>query len=122
MYDEKQVEPTKSDAISSLAGVNASVGAGAGTRPDPLEEARAERKRRQKLAQEQFRQRHLAKQPSEGTDAATQALEKSSIDSLLLEIPSQDLSSNAQTNAKRKSNESTASVKRPALTDINIMK
>ncbi|KAM3959268.1 uncharacterized protein ACR2FA_006696 isoform 2-T2 [Aphomia sociella] len=52
------------------------------------EEARAERKRRQRLAQEEFRQKQLSKQKPDGK----QDLSKNcTIDNLLLDIPTQDI-------------------------------
>ncbi|CAG9795479.1 unnamed protein product [Diatraea saccharalis] len=77
---------------------------------DASEEARAERKRRQRQAQEEFRQRQLLKQKA-GLDEK-QELHKTgnSFDKLLMEIPTQDIvieetgaTAGEQTTAKRSS-------------------
>ncbi|XP_063366843.1 uncharacterized protein LOC134655322, partial [Cydia amplana] len=55
---------------------------------DPEEEARAERKRRQRQAQEEFRLKQLMRQK---TDESSELKNGSSIDRLLMDIPSQDI-------------------------------
>ncbi|XP_061721099.1 uncharacterized protein LOC133527919, partial [Cydia pomonella] len=55
---------------------------------DPEEEARAERKRRQRQAQEEFRLKQLMRQK---TEESSELKNGSSIDRLLMDIPSQDI-------------------------------
>ncbi|KAG7301751.1 hypothetical protein JYU34_014739 [Plutella xylostella] len=56
------------------------------------EEARAERKRRQRQAQEEFRLKQLMKSSHDTDDRVDkQELHKSSFDNLLLGIPTQDI-------------------------------
>ncbi|CAK1584932.1 unnamed protein product [Parnassius mnemosyne] len=71
------------------------------------EEARAERKRRQRLAQEEFRQKQLLKQKSGLDERQTLSKDNSSLDTLLMAIPTQDIiieeTGNTEEAGKRKS-------------------
>ncbi|CAH0696091.1 unnamed protein product [Spodoptera exigua] len=90
------------------------------------EEARAERKRRQRLAQEEFRQKQLMKQ--QGLDEKTElSRNSSSFDHLLMEIPTQDIMIEAtgEEPAKRKSpgpDTSTAKRRNSFMNKLDIMK
>ncbi|XP_050352935.1 DNA repair protein RAD52 homolog isoform X3 [Nymphalis io] len=77
------------------------------------EEVRAERKRRQKLAQEEFRLKHLLKQKD--TDENQDINKNCSLDTLLMAIPSQEIvveGTEKIVNGKRKSPMSDGSNKR----------
>ncbi|CAG5055778.1 unnamed protein product [Parnassius apollo] len=79
-----------------------------GSKADGSEEdARAERKRRQRLAQEEFRQKQLLKQKSGLDERASLSKDNSSLDTLLMAIPTPDIiiegSGNTEEAGKRKS-------------------
>ncbi|CAH2042722.1 unnamed protein product, partial [Iphiclides podalirius] len=91
-----------------ISGVTAAIRGQEPLGSDASEEAaRAERRRRQRLAQEEFRLKQILKQKTGTDDDRTLCKDNSSLDSLLMAIPSQDIvieeTGSTDAPAKRKS-------------------